>query len=295
MVRGITSASVIPTASEGEGGDHASVEENTVSVAELESKKYLQAAFQGQISTEQPNPDNLSSAIPTDSPMEINDAGAKVQQQKPAPRQRSQSAVVQKSNTTELTKNYLDLVRDFRQLQPFTRRPDGSYPTGTLCVYCVNTRPTSVFFPCQHMCVCDGCIKSGNISTDYSSSMDWCACPVCMTDIRLILPHSGKEEERYWRWALEIKPTLPPRFKQEFKEAGKRLNKSVTPTGGSRSPLESTFRRKSNPLETPKTPSPKSKFLVTGRRHSWQSGEVTTDQHVVASNEHDEARHCSIL
>ncbi|KAG3110708.1 hypothetical protein C6341_g27886, partial [Phytophthora cactorum] len=53
------------------------------------------------------------------------------------------------------------------------------------------------------MCVCNDCIKSNNISPDYASSTDWCACPVCMADIRLILPHSGKEEERYWRWALE--------------------------------------------------------------------------------------------
>ncbi|KAG4220670.1 hypothetical protein PC116_g30851 [Phytophthora cactorum] len=110
------------------------------------------------------------------------------------------------------------------------------------------------------MCVCNDCIKSNNISPDYASSTDWCACPVCMADIRLILPHSGKEEERYWRWALEIKPNLPSQFKQEFKEAGKRLKNDVSPTRGPRS-----------------------------------QGEVATVQNVAASNEQEEARNCSIL
>ncbi|KAG3136693.1 hypothetical protein C6341_g21301 [Phytophthora cactorum] len=147
------------------------------------------------------------------------------------------------------------------------------------------------------MCVCNDCIKSNNISPDYASSTDWCACPVCMADIRLILPHSGKEEERYWRWALEIKPNLPSQFKQEFKEAGKRLNKDVAPTRGPRRSFVTMFRRESSSQEeeASKDPSPKSKVSVLGRRHSWQSGEVATVQNVAASNEQEEARNCSIL
>ncbi|KAG4044024.1 hypothetical protein PC123_g20525 [Phytophthora cactorum] len=147
------------------------------------------------------------------------------------------------------------------------------------------------------MCVCNDCIKSNNIFPDYASSTDWCACPVCMADIRLILPHSGKEEERYWRWDLEIKPNLPSQFKQEFKETGKRLNKDVAPTQGPRRSFVTMFRRESSSQEeeASKDPSPKSKVSVLGRRHSWQSGEVATVQNVAASNEQEEARNCSIL
>ncbi|KAL3667260.1 hypothetical protein V7S43_007493 [Phytophthora oleae] len=193
MVRGITAATVVPTASddgippsishEEEGAEYSSEEENPslsgTSVAELESEKYLQAAFSGHIND--PNsavsPDG---ATTTGTQVTTQQSSPNTVQQKPvAPlvgktlRQRSQSAVMQKQNGVELAKNYLGLVRDFQQLRPFTRRPDGKYPADTRCVYCVDARPTSVFFPCQHMCVCNDCIALNNISTDYSSATDW--------------------------------------------------------------------------------------------------------------------------
>ncbi|KAE8895202.1 hypothetical protein PF005_g18166 [Phytophthora fragariae] len=117
-----------------------------------------------------------------------------------------------------------------------------------------------------------------------------------MADIRLILPHSGKEEEKYWKWVLEIKPSLPSSFKQEFKEVGRRLSKNATPTRGRRSSIVTMFRREPTPQEeAPKEPPPKPKVPVLGRRHSWQPGEVANVQHVAASNEQEEAHNCSIL
>ncbi|KAK1932411.1 hypothetical protein P3T76_011995 [Phytophthora citrophthora] len=193
MVRGITAATVVPTASddriepsvsdEEEGVEYSSEEENSSipgsTVAELESEKYLHAAFNGHVNDPTPTaPSNK--AITTGVQVNLQQSNPKSLQQKSvAPlvgktlRQRSQSAVMQKQNGVELTKNYLELVRDFQQLQPFTRRPDGKYPTDTRCVYCVDAKPTSVFFPCQHMCVCNDCIQLNNISTDYSSTTDW--------------------------------------------------------------------------------------------------------------------------
>lgn len=53
------------------------------------------------------------------------------------------------------------------------------------------------------------------------------ACPVCMLQIRLILPHNGQEEELYWEWVLEVKPELPPGFKKSFQAAGQRIKNNV--------------------------------------------------------------------
>lgn len=127
-----------------------------------------------------------------------------------------------------------------------------------------------------------------------------------MTDIRLILPHSGKEEDKYWKWVLEIKPSLPSNFKQEFKEAGKRLNKdtgSAAPRGRRSSIVtlfrrEGTFKEEKSPApvaNAPPEPKPKPKVPPLGRRHSWQPGVESAVQNVAASNEQEEAHNCSIL
>lgn len=216
MVRGITSATVVPTASdaygedfpsqhshasvsdEEEGAEYSSEEEDTnvppSTAAIIQSEKYLHAAFNGQTSKQHPNPDDANSNITRNSPVTsltisngVNGgsnspqpSNTKVVQQNPVAsligkslRQRSKSEVIQKQNGAQLTKNYMELVRNFRQLRPFTRRPGGEYPADALCVYGVNARPTSVIFPCQHMCVCNNCIASNHISTDYTSLMDW--------------------------------------------------------------------------------------------------------------------------
>lgn len=88
-------------------------------------------------------------------------------------RQRATSLIVPKEMPQHLTKNYKELARDFRMLKPFTRLPDGTYPLGTRCVFCEIGAPRTVFFPCQHKCVCDICIKLHDISTDRSRSSAW--------------------------------------------------------------------------------------------------------------------------
>lgn len=49
-----------------------------------------------------------------------------------------------------------------------------------------------------------------------------------MTDICLILTHSGKEEDKYWKWVMEVQPRLSSQFKVEFKETARRLEKGTT-------------------------------------------------------------------
>ncbi|OWY96039.1 hypothetical protein PHMEG_00033797 [Phytophthora megakarya] len=204
MVRGITSTTVVPTASDDyeEGfpsrqshsfisdnneiaecsSDHDKTNVSVSSVAELQSDQYFRAAFSRR-STEATIDEHSNPHTGTTSPTTINASKQSnfiPTQEKPiAPstgkflRQRSKSMVVQKQNGAELAKNYLELVRDFRQLRPFTRCTDGKYPPDTLCVYCAKARPTSVFFPCQHMCVCNDCMVENDISTNYTSTTDW--------------------------------------------------------------------------------------------------------------------------
>ncbi|POM80412.1 Hypothetical protein PHPALM_1755 [Phytophthora palmivora] len=133
----------------------------------------------------------------------------------------------------KLVNNYSALATNFKQLQPFARRPDGTYPATTLCVLCATTKPTSVFFPCQHMCVCNSCIESNDMSPDCSMHLEQCVCPVCSADIGLILPHTGTEEDAYWTWALNSnKPSLPSQFTKDFQNAGKKIaDTSIQQTG----------------------------------------------------------------
>jgi hypothetical protein len=92
---------------------------------------------------------------------------------KPLRVQRKRSMSLQPTKVIELTKNYEQLVREFNMLRPFTRCPDGTYPRDTKCVICRRARPTSVFFPCQHRCVCDDCVASHRISADRSVPSNW--------------------------------------------------------------------------------------------------------------------------
>lgn len=76
-----------------------------------------------------------------------------------------------------------------------------------------------------------------------------------MTEIRLIVPYSGKEEEEYWKWISEVKPSLPSTFKLEFKHAAKKLKKGAV--------LPDSSASGDAPSMPTKQPS--------SRRHTWHS------------------------
>lgn len=91
---------------------------------------------------------------------------------KPPPK-RKRSMSLQTTKQMELTKNYEQLVREFNNLKPYTRFPDGTYPRDTKCVICRRARPSVVFFPCQHRCVCNDCVHGHRISADRSDQTNW--------------------------------------------------------------------------------------------------------------------------
>lgn len=80
-----------------------------------------------------------------------------------------------------------------------------------------------------------------------------------MTDIRLMLPHTGKEEDEYWKWISEVKPALPSSFKHEFKDAAKKLRKNSVLPGGQ--PIAEDTKVSRGALQ--KQPS--------SRRHTWSA------------------------
>lgn len=85
----------------------------------------------------------------------------------------SQNKAAAAPQPVRLTKNYLDLVHDFRMFKPFMRLPGGSYPSDAKCVFCEVNAPVNVFFPCQHRCVCNGCMKMHKISANRSDPSVW--------------------------------------------------------------------------------------------------------------------------
>ncbi|TMW66042.1 hypothetical protein Poli38472_003807 [Pythium oligandrum] len=114
-----------------------------------------------------------------------------------------------KDSHKRLAKNYDNFVKDYNSLKPYARRRDGTFPSDTRCVFCKYHVPIIVFFPCQHKCVCNICLRSYDIGVDTSNPNTWTSCPVCMSDIRLVLPNDGREEDLYWHWVLEVEPMLP--------------------------------------------------------------------------------------
>ncbi|TMW61907.1 hypothetical protein Poli38472_010970 [Pythium oligandrum] len=102
------------------------------------------------------------------------------------------------------------VLKDYDSLRSFTRRGDGSYPTESKCLMCKLQPITTIFYPCQHKCVCNTCLRDYSIGEyGLSNPPVRTTCPLCLTTIRLLLPHNGREEELYWQWISKVEPVLP--------------------------------------------------------------------------------------
>ncbi|KAK1932410.1 hypothetical protein P3T76_011994 [Phytophthora citrophthora] len=204
---------------------------------------------------------------------------------KPPPLPISQSLTmnveVTDRGTFKRVNNYKALASSFRQLMPYARRPDGTYPPSITCIMCSKGKPTSVFFPCQHMCVCSACIESNDMSPDCSMHLERCVCPVCSTDIGIILPHSGTEEDDYWRWVLSTKQSLPAQFLRDFKTAGEKIgDRSIEKD-------DPPSRRSSDTCKA------KKEFAKISRRKSWSARSRRESPYELGDDKQRE--HCLIL
>ena len=123
----------------------------------------------------------------------------------------------QSGNEHKYMKDYIQVSLDYKSYEPYRV----NNPVNQIrCLLCTNVAEKStdhsnshrrtvskVFFPCEHLCVCDTC---------YDLQRMWTICPLCNSDVKLIVRLSGNEKEEYLKWVEEIKPELPYDFTQEF-------------------------------------------------------------------------------
>ena len=72
---------------------------------------------------------------------------------------------------------------------------------------------SKVFFPCEHLCVCNAC---------FNNKGPWHTCPLCNQNVKVVFEHSGRETEEYWKWVNEIKPKLSSSFRKTFPRFSRR-------------------------------------------------------------------------
>ena len=138
-----------------------------------------------------------------------------------APLSNVQMSPKKKGLRSSYTKDYIALARDYKRMQPY--QSNNNEVSQNICICCrsmvpksyISTRkliePSSnklskVFFPCEHLCVCDSCFEGRS----------WSTCPLCHQHIKVVFEHTGTETEDYWRWVNEIKPKLSNSFRKSF-------------------------------------------------------------------------------
>lgn len=131
--------------------------------------------------------------------------------------------------------DYLGLARDHVARAVYARNiATHKFDTENIrcCLCSSKERPcTKVLFPCDHLCLCDKCIRAHRIGPWRKNgpkvpTSTWHACPVCMQEIQCIREYrDGEELEEYWEYLHAVKPNLPPGFRKKFKQMAKKLEK----------------------------------------------------------------------
>ena len=103
------------------------------------------------------------------------------------------------------TKDYVRLSMEYKRTEKYRRGYKHRLPA---CIKCSrqSRHVGKVFFPCEHRCVCDSCLAKQLPKK----------CALCNQAIRIILDHTGKEQEQYWKWVEEVKPSISNAFLKSF-------------------------------------------------------------------------------
>ena len=137
-----------------------------------------------------------------------------------------------------LTKDYLGLAQTYGAERPYRASSDGI--GDGVCLACGvhygsgsgAAPPTAVLFPCEHRCICNGCLEQKGMGPGrvQPSGMK---CPLCREDVRLVVRGDGDSDgdgygkgniggvmarEKYWRWVEEVRPNISAQFVQDFSE-----------------------------------------------------------------------------
>ena len=104
------------------------------------------------------------------------------------------------------SRNYLKLSTDFVASSKYhvnSRRR--KYPA---CVKCMTKRSKLVMFPCEHLCLCNGCLDRDGIPKQ---------CPLCNSSVHVVLEHTDNVISRYWLWVNEEKSSITESFSRGFR------------------------------------------------------------------------------
>jgi hypothetical protein len=139
----------------------------------------------------------------------------------------------------DLTKNYADIAVEYRkQVQYIARKGTEENVVGAhssdppLCSMCKVEVCRKVFYPCQHVCVCDECIhrhEIGVLDRHDQFARTWNACPLCVQEIKKIVPLHDNSENEYVEWLHEVKPPIPFVDRQQFARVAAMLEKGLIP------------------------------------------------------------------
>ena len=136
----------------------------------------------------------------------------------------------------KLNKDYLALSKEYAKFRAY-RNLAGCQP----CLLCLpaavgahSNASTHVFFPCGHKCVCSGCVAAHRITESGATTLgdgqdNWCFCPLCNEEIKMIaVPSPSVDvEQQYWAWVHAVKPVLPKGFAQGIKSMKNGLSRGV--------------------------------------------------------------------
>ncbi|CAK4725071.1 hypothetical protein LEN26_016352 [Aphanomyces euteiches] len=132
-----------------------------------------------------------------------------------------------RNESKSMVTDYLGEVEKFNAAKPYARQPDNSY-LDTLCICCKQRRTHMVFFPCQHKCMCDLCIKGLKVGWPPDHDSPFRGCPVCQCEVTKMFEHTGHEQQDFWDWAYEVKPYLSAAFEHKFKMTGRMLGRRTS-------------------------------------------------------------------
>ena len=148
-----------------------------------------------------------------------------------------------------LTKNYAEVATDYRKHVKYIFRTDleenvvGAHPSDPpKCCMCKKGPVESVFYPCQHACVCNKCIERHKIGTlarvketqkhkkehyfpgeSLMEKSTWSACPLCISEIKRVVRLTNNAEQDYEDWVYDVKPPMPWFDTRRFATVGKML------------------------------------------------------------------------
>lgn len=129
---------------------------------------------------------------------------------------------IQEENVGGKTIDYLHIAETYKFQRKYME-------PGVLirCVLCKVNPCEDVLFPCQHRCICRNCMAYEKVKEFGSHGpSDFINCPLCGEIIKKILPHeNGEEEEKYWKWVLEVNPKLPSNFLRDFRHSAAIIQK----------------------------------------------------------------------